>query len=292
MDADAVFRLPDEARLALSFVINVEEGAEMSLADGDKKPEPVDELGIALRSAVRNYGNESNYQYGINAGAPRVQKLLLEYGIKATWTAAAQAFERAPQLARWVSENGHEVCAHGYRWIHQFGFSESEERDFINKALASFERSCGRRPRGWLSRYLHTAITRRLLVEAGFLYHMDDYADDVPRWEWVDFADGSKKAIVVVPYALDTNDMKFWLNPAYTPQMWLDYNIATFDQLYEEGAAQPKMMSTGLHLRIIGRPGRIGALAEFMRYVAARPGVWITTRCAIAEQFAKLNPLS
>lgn len=284
------FTLPGNARLAMSFVVNVEEGSELSLAHGDKKPEPVDELGVALTIPIRNYGNESNYQYGINAGAARIQKLLLKYSIKATWTAAAVALEKAPQIAQWISSHNHEICSHGYRWIHQFSFDENKEREFIRNAVASFERSSGQRPLGWLSRYLHTDNTRRLLVEEGFLYHMDDYSDDVPRYETVTLNDGSEKAIVVVPYALDNNDMKFWLAPGYTPQQWLDYNIATFDQLYQEGSQQAKIMSLGLHLRIIGRPGRIGALDRFMAYVCAKPDVWITTRKAIAERYTQLNP--
>jgi peptidoglycan/xylan/chitin deacetylase (PgdA/CDA1 family) len=275
----------------MSFVVNVEEGAEMSPARGDKKPEPVDELGVALSIPIRNYGNESNYRYGINAGAPRVQKLLSKYGFTATWTAAAVALEQAPQLARWIAENNHEICSHGYRWVHQFSFDEAREREFIRNAVASFEKTTGQRPVGWLSRYLHTDNTRRLLAEEGFLYHMDDYSDDIPRREWVTLADGSQKSIIIVPYALDTNDMKFWLDPGYMPQQWLDYNIATFDQLYEEGREQPKIMSLGLHLRIIGRPGRIGVLDRFMAYVAARPDIWVTTRKAVAERFIEQNVL-
>ena len=146
-------------------------------------------------------------------------------------------------------------------------FLKKKERAFIHQAVDSFISTTGERPVGWLSRYLHTENTRRLLIEAGFLYHMDDYSDDVPRWQQVTMADNSQRSIVVVPYALDTNDMKFWLDPSYTPQLWLDYAIATFDQLYQEGLEQPKIMSLGLHLRIIGRPGRIGALDRFMNYV-------------------------
>ncbi len=284
------FILPGDARVAMSFVVNVEEGSEMSVLEGDKKPEPMDELGVALRVPIRNHGNESNYQYGIRAGAPRVQKLLLEHGVRATWAAAAQALERAPQLARWIAEQRHEACAHGYRWIHHFSFDEDEERQYIRRTVASLKKSTGERPLGWLSRYLHTDRTRRLLAEEGFLYHMDDYGDDVPRWEVVPTADGAARPIVVLPYALDTNDMKFWLAPGYTPAMWLDYIVATFDQLYEEGAEQPKMMSLGLHLRVIGRPGRIGALARFMAYVASKRAVWIATRREIAERFVTLNP--
>lgn len=284
------FSLQGDRRLALSVVVNVEEGAEQSVAFGDKRPEPVDELTVALRAPVRNLGNESNYQYGIKAGAPRVLRLLEKHAVPCTFTAAAVALERAPALALQISASGHEVCAHGHRWVHQFSFDEERERTFIRSAAESLERSTGQRPRGWLSRYMFTERTRRLLVEEGFFYHMDDYSDDIPRWEVVQVA-GSPRGIVVVPYALDTNDMKLWVSPSYTPRQWLDYTIATFDQLYEEGAEQPKMMSLGVHLRIIGRPGRIGALDAFLQHASGKPGVWTATRLAIAKRFAELNPL-
>lgn len=284
------FALPQGQRLAMSFVVNVEEGAEQSVAAGDKGPEPVDELGVALKIPIRNHANESNYQYGIRAGAPRVMRLLEQHGFAATFTAAAVALEKAPELARALAGSRHEVCSHGYRWIHQFSYPEEREREFIRKATESLQATTGARPYGWLSRYLTTDNTRRLLVETGYVYHMDDLSDDVPRWEFVDTG-GTQRGIVIVPYAIDTNDMKFWVAPAYTPQQWLDYAVASFDTLYDEGADQPKIMSLGVHLRIIGRPGRIGALARFMQHVAARGDVWVTTRLQIARQFAALNPL-
>ncbi|MEY4358384.1 MAG: hypothetical protein RL469_1710, partial [Pseudomonadota bacterium] len=162
------WRWPNEAKLALSLVVNVEEGAEQNLADGDRGPEPVDELGVMLKKPVRNYGNESNYAYGINEGAPRVLNLLQKYGMSATFTAAAVALERAPQVAQRIAADGHEVCAHGHRWAFQLGMDEARERQFIRDASVSIERTTGRRPVGWLSRYLHTGETRRLLVEEGY----------------------------------------------------------------------------------------------------------------------------
>lgn len=278
-------RWPENARLAMSFVVNVEEGSEYSLRDGDTGPEPMDELGVALKRPLRNLGNESNYQYGIRAGAPRILGLLERHRVRATFTAAALSLERAPELARAIVAGGHEICAHGYRWIHQFAMSEDEERDFIRKAVASIEQTTGRRPSGWLSRYLLTLNTRRLLVEEGFTYHMDDYSGDVPFWDVVD-----GKAIVVVPYALDTNDMKFWTAPALTPEQWLHYAIETFEVLYAEGSVQPKMMSLGVHLRIIGRPGRIRAFERFIQHVRSRPEVWIATRQEIATWWAAQHP--
>ncbi|MDW8480195.1 MAG: polysaccharide deacetylase family protein [Xanthomonadales bacterium] len=277
---------PGGARLALSLVVNVEEGSEYSVAEGDARPEPVDELGVALRKPVRNLGNESNYRYGLGPGFRRVAELLDAFSVRATFAAAALSLERAPHVAAYIAERGHEPCCHGYRWVHQFELAPEEERDFIRRARDSIARSTGIRPVGWLSRYLHTAHTRRLLAEEGFLYHMDDYSDDTPRWEWA-----GERAIVVLPYALDSNDMKLWLDPGYTPVQWAEYAIATFDRLYRERAPAPQYMSLGLHLRIIGRPGRIGALERFLEHVARHGGVWVATRRAIAEHFAASVPV-
>jgi peptidoglycan/xylan/chitin deacetylase (PgdA/CDA1 family) len=280
---------PGNARLAMSFVVNVEEGAEASVADGDKAPEPVDELAIVLKKPLRNFGNESNYRYGLVAGAPRVLDLLERNRIRATFTAAALALERAPELTRRVVAGGHEVCSHGWRWVHQFQMDETEERAFIAKAVESITATTGTRPLGWLSRYLVTPSTRRLLAEAGFLYHMDDYSDDQPFWDMVETS-GGRRWILVLPYALDSNDMKMWTAPALTPAQWADYAIDTFDVLYREGGEAPRMMSLGVHLRIVGRPGRIGALARFIDHVRRHDGVWIATRREIAEHWAREHP--
>jgi allantoinase len=285
----ARFTLPSDARVALSIVVNLEEGAEQNVAAGDKHPEPVDELGVALRIPIRNLANESNYQYGVRAGAERVFRVLTNRGAVCTVTAASAALAQAPNVAAMIVAGGHEVCAHGYRWVHQFSFNEERERAFIRKAIETQTAAVGVRPYGWLSRYLFTEQTRRLLVEEGFRYHMDDYSDDVPRWDQVEAA-GELRRIVVVPYALDTNDMKFWLAPGYGPAQWLDYAVATFDQLYAEGADRPAIMSLGVHLRIIGRPGRIGAFDRFLQHALSRKAVWITSRLAIAQRFAELNP--
>ena len=279
---------PGQARLALSVVVNVEEGAEGNVADGDKYPEPVDEMGIALKRPVRNYGNESNYRYGLTRGAPRVMRLLERYGIRATFTACALALERAPELAREIVRQGHEVTSHGWRWAHQFQMDEAQEREYIRKAVQSIEATTGRKPRGWLSRYLLTANTRRLLAEEGFLYHMDDYGDDEPRWEAP-----AGRPIVVLPYQVDNNDMKMWAQPAYTPDQWLKYAIDNLEWSLAEGEHEVNMMSLGLHLRIIGRPGRVWALEKFLEHAARRAregGVWIATREEIALHFAAQVP--
>ncbi len=279
---------PGGAKLALSVVVNVEEGSEMTIARGDRGMEPVDELGIFIKSPIRNYGNESNYLYGIKAGAPRIVRLLRAYDIMASWTVAAMSLEAHPEIAEAIAELGHEPVSHGWRWVHQFKLDEAAEREFIARATASIQRSVGVRPTGWLSRYFHTDATRRLLVEAGYAYHMDDYSGDVPFW---DRTTVPGRPIAIVPYQLDSNDMKMWTDPALGPEAWLAYAKRNFDQLYREGVeGNPKMMSLGLHLRIIGRPGRIWALEEFFRHVRAHSDVWVTTRHAIAQHLAVVDP--
>jgi allantoinase len=279
---------PKKARLALSIVVNVEEGSEYTLGDGDKITEPVDELGVALKKPIRNYGNESNYRYGINEGHARVAALLDKYKVAATYTAAAVALERAPEIAAYIKARGHEPCCHGHRWVHQFSFDEAREREFIKNGLDSIEKTTGVRPQGWLSRYLHTENTRRYLQEAGCFYHMDDYSRDTPFWGDVL---GSKQKMVIVPYQLDTNDMKMWLAPGYMPSQWLEYAIDTLDQLHKEGNKRPLMMSLGLHLRIIGRPGRIGYLEKFLKYASQKEGVWFARRIDIAKHFSTMSTM-
>lgn len=281
----AAFSWPGGARVAVSLVVNVEEGAELSPADGDPAAEPVDELGIALKGGFRNFGNESNYRYGIGCGGPRVLRVLAAHGVTATFTAAAQALERAPDLGRAIVAAGHEVCAHGWRWVPQHRLDEDKERAFIERATRSIAATTGSRPVGWLSRYLHSERTRRLLAEAGYLYHMDDYGADAPFW---DVAGG--RPIVVVPYALDTNDMKLWSAPALTPADWASYAIDSFEWLVREDAETPPLMSLGVHLRIIGRPGRIGAFDRVLAHLVRHPQAWIATRRAIAEHFAASVP--
>jgi len=278
---------PGGARLALSIVVNIEVGAEANIMDGEKYPEPVDEMGIALKRAVRNYGNESNYRYGLTRGGPRVMRLLEQHQLPVTFTACALALERAPELAAEIRRQArHEVTSHGYRWAHQFQMNEEQERGYIRQAVESLERTTGQRPQGWLSRYLLTDNTRRLLAEEGFLYHMDDYGDDEPSW---DCSHG--RPIVVMPYQVDNNDMKMWAEPSYTPDQWLKYALDNLQWSLKEGEHEVNMMSLGLHLRIIGRPGRIWALEKFLNHVqdlnGQGAGIWVATRAQIARHFAQ-----
>ncbi len=278
-------RWPQDARVALSIVVNLEEGSERSLARGDSGMEAVDELGMFVKDPIRSYANESNYAFGVNVGAPRILAMLERRGMTSTWAVCGQALEAAPDLARAITEGGHEACSHGYRWQFQHRMDEAEERAFIRKSVAAIETTTGQTPRGWLSRYFSTDNTRRLLAEEGFLYHMDDFSDEVPFWD----APGGRP-IVVTPYQLDTNDMKMWPHPGYTARDWLDYAIDSLDVLHAEGAAAPRMMSLGVHLRIMGRPGRAAALGRFLDYAQTKGGVWVASRLEIAEHFARTHP--
>ncbi len=279
------FRWPDGNGLALSLVLNIEEGAEASPLDGDSRADPVDELGIALRGSGRNLPNESNYRYGVNAGAPRLLDLLDRYGVPCTVAAAALALERVPNLAGRLGESHHEVCAHGYRWSFQHRMPEDEEREFIRKAADSIEATTGSRPQGWLSRYLFTENTRRLLADEGFRYHMDDFSDDLPWWD-----NSHDQPVLVMPYALDTNDMKMWNAPSLTPRAWIEYLNDSLDWLLKESREQARMMSVGIHARIAGRPGRAAALDAFLARALTRPGVWPATRLQIADAWTAAHP--
>jgi peptidoglycan/xylan/chitin deacetylase (PgdA/CDA1 family) len=274
---------PLDARVAVSLVVNVEEGSERSVLRGDSGMEAVDELGMFFKGPVRNFSNEGNYQFGIDVGGPRILRLLARHDFASTWTVCGMAMENAPALARAITAAGHEACSHGYRWQFQHKMDEAAERDFIRAAIASIEGATGQRPLGWLSRYLASPNTRRLLAEEGFVYHMDDFSAELPFWD----APGGHK-IVVVPYQLDTNDMKMWSDPAYTARAWLDYVVDSFDMMYEESTSA--LLSVGMHLRIMGRPGRAHALAKLLQHIASHKQVWVARRLDIARHFMAQCP--
>jgi peptidoglycan/xylan/chitin deacetylase (PgdA/CDA1 family) len=195
------------------------------------------------------------------------------------------SMEAAPDLARAIAAHRHELCSHGYRWQFQYSMDEAAERAFIRRAADAIEATSGQRPLGWLSRYLPSENTRRLLAEDGFFYHMDDFSAETPFWDAP-----AGRPIVVVPYQLDTNDMKMWSDPAYTPRAWLDYVIDSFDQLYDENSDARGMLSIGLHARIIGRPGRARCLCRLLQHIAVHRDVWVATRLEIASHFATTTP--
>ncbi|MCI1010079.1 allantoinase PuuE [Pseudomonas oryzihabitans] len=272
---------PNGARLAISLVINYEEGSERSLAMGDPDQESMTEWGsYAIPAGTRNLAMESMYEYGSRVGIWRILDILDEQSVRATFHACAVAFEQNPDVARAAVAGGHEICSHGYRWEEVFRLSEAEEREHIRLAVESFERTCGKRPVGWYCRYGASIHTRRLVAEeGGFLYDSDAYNDDVPYFVEVE---GSRH--LVVPYTADVNDFRYWNSPGLSQASdFLEYMKESFEVLYEDSATGPRMMSIGLHPRMVGRPGRVRAIKRFIEYARQSEGVWFATREEIAR---------
>ena len=281
---------PNGARLAISIVVNYEEGSERSRAMGDDDQELMTEWGnYPMPPGVRNLAMESMYEYGARVGIWRILEILAGTGIRSTFHACAVAFEQNRDVAREAVLAGHEICSHGYRWEEVFRLSESEERDHIRRAIDSFTGTCGHRPVGWYCRYGPSERTRRLIVEeGGFLYDSDAYNDDTPYFVAV-----HGKRHLVVPYSPDINDFCFWNSPGFVQARdFLEYMKESFDVLYAEAANGPRMMSIGLHPRIIGRPGRIRSLSAFLEYARVLPGVWFATRAQIADAWRERDDAS
>jgi peptidoglycan/xylan/chitin deacetylase (PgdA/CDA1 family) len=280
-------RWPGGARVALSIVVNFEEGSEQSVTDGDGAAETIGELPYPMPPGIADLANESVYEYGLRVGIWRVLDVLARHRAPATFFACARALERSPEVGRAVQRAGHEIISHGYRWEEHFRMSRQEERDRIRRTVATFERILGERPLGWYCRYGPGPSTRELVVEeGGFVYDSDAYNDDLPYYVPV-----SGKQHLVVPYNLDVNDMQFWLGGRFvTGTDFERYCRETLDQLCAEGERTPRMMSVGLHPRIIGRPGRIGGLDNFLQYIASLPGVWIARRIEIARTWLEQFP--
>ncbi len=279
---------PNGARLAISLVINYEEGSERSFAMGDPDQESLTEWGsYQFPSNVRNLAMESMYEYGSRVGVWRLLDILDRHSVPCTFYACAVAFEQTPEVGKAAVTQGHEICSHGYRWEEVFRLSEEEEREHIRIAVESLTRTTGQRPVGWYCRYGPSIHTRRLLVEeGGFLYDSDAYNDDLPY-----FVDVGGRRHLVVPYASDVNDIQWWLgNGLATADDFFTVMRDTFDVLYEESATRPKMMSVGLHCRIIGKPGRSRSLDKFIRYAKGFPGVWFATRAEIARWWLEKYP--
>lgn len=278
---------PENARIAVSIVVNYEEGSEYSLAFGDLTQEGYKEYPKVIPDGVRDLTNESVYEYGPRVGFWRIMGILKKYHIPASFTACALALERNMEAARAIIEEGHEVLSHGYRWEEQFKMTIEEEREFIKKAVESIRRTTGSRPEGWYCRYGPSIHTRPLLIEeGGFIYDSDSVADEIPYYVTVE-----GRPFLVVPYTIEVNDMKFWTTGAFgNAEDFYKYMKETFDVLYEEGADHPKMMSVGIHLRITGRPGRSKALEQFLDYTKYHKNVWFARRVDIARWWLKNYP--
>jgi allantoinase len=279
---------PGGARLALQIVMNYEEGGERSILHGDSESESFLHEVVATEPlpGVRNLNVESVYEYGSRAGFWRLLRMFAARDIKITVYAVAMALERHPEAAAAIVEAGHEVMSHGWRWIDYQYMSEDEERDHMRRAIEILTRLTGSRPLGWYTGR-QSPNTRRLVVEeGGFLYDADAYNDDLPYWVTV-----SGKRHLVIPYTMDTNDMKFGGVQGFnTGEDFYTYLRDAFDVLYAEGATAPKMLSVGLHMRLAGRPGRAAGLARFLDHVLKHDGVWICRRVDIARHWMATHP--
>ncbi|AEA26338.1 Chitin deacetylase [Pseudonocardia dioxanivorans CB1190] len=279
---------PGGAKIAVSIVVNAEEGSEISWAAGDARNEGLGEIPYGMPAEYRDLCVESIYEYGARAGVWRLLRLFEEYRVPTTFYAAAVAFEQNPELAKAVVGGGHEVCSHGWRWEEPWVLSREEEREHMAAAIASFERTCGTRPVGWYCRYGPSVHTRELLVEeGGFLYDSDAYNDDLPYYVSV----GDKRQLVV-PYTMVYNDVKYAMPPGMaSPTDFFDVCRRGFDELLREGrAGRPRMMSIGLHPRWAGQAGRTSALREFIEHAQRESDVWFATREQIARFWLENHP--
>jgi peptidoglycan/xylan/chitin deacetylase (PgdA/CDA1 family) len=277
------FRWPGGHRLAVSVVVNVEEGAELSLGAGDEANEHIYEA-VERVEGVRDLCMESHYEYGTRVGWGRIRAALKSFGARATLNACGRAIALSPWIAREAVADGHEVSAHGWRWERHVYMDEATERQAIARTVAAIAAAAGAPPVGWHTRSATSPNTRRLLLEqGGFLYDSNAYNDDMPITLRLD-----GRAHVVLPYAFDTNDMRFANGGGFVfGDDFARYCIDAFDRLYAEGACLPRMMSIGLHLRIIGKAGRIAGLERLLAHIAGHRGVWFARRDEIARAWRR-----
>ena len=277
---------PNDARLAVSFVVNVEEGAELSISLGDERNEAVYDIVEEVLDAP-DPAKDTHFEYGSRAGYWRIMDEFDRHGFKAQMNCCARAVKLSPWLAQDAVARGHEIGCHSYRWERHAGMTEADERRLIVRAVQDIEAAAGVRPVGWHTRSASSVNTRRLLIEeGGFLYDSDAYNDDLPF-----LLPAGQDQHVVLPYSFDTNDMRFQRGGGFNlAGDFARYCNDAIDWLWEEGATAPKMMTIGLHLRIIGRPGRIGGLRQVMDHIAAKGDIWVARRDEIAKHWrARMN---
>ncbi|WP_298015217.1 allantoinase PuuE [uncultured Castellaniella sp.] len=274
------FSWPGGKRLAVSVVVNYEEGGESCVMDGDAFSETLnsDVVGASPRAGRRNLVVESHYEYGSRVGHWRILDLLAECGIPATYFAVSSALEKNPEAARSIVQAGHEVVSHGARWIDYDMVDQETEDAHIERSLGVIEQLCGVRPVGWYTGRV-SANTRALVQKHGLLYDSDAYNDDLPYWVPV-----NGRPHLVLPYSFDCNDMRFASAPGFnTPDDFVGHLQRTLDCLRRESRQTPKMMSIGLHLRLAGRPGRADALRDFLLRAVELDDVWFCRRREIAD---------
>ena len=280
-------RWPNDARLALQIVVNYEEGSENSVLHGDPASETfLSEIIGAAPFPMRHLSMESLYEYGSRAGFWRLYRILTARRIPVTIFGVAMALQRNPEAVAAMQEANYEIASHGWRWISYQHMDEETEREHIRLAVEAIRALTGAPPLGWYTGR-DSPNTRRLVVEhGGFLYDADSYADDLPYWVEV-----GGTSHLVVPYTLDTNDMRFATAQGFNSgEQFFAYLKDAFDALYVEGADQPKMLSVGLHCRLAGRPGRAAALMRFLDYVQKHERVWICRRVDIACHWIAHHP--
>jgi len=276
---------PNKARVAVQFVLNYEEGGENSILHGDKASEAFlsEIVGAKAYEGVRHMSMESIYEYGSRAGVWRILRLFEEFDVPITIFAVALAIARNRELADYLVDQNYDICAHGFRWIDYQYVDEKTEREHIKDCISVLTECLGKRPVGWYTGR-NSPNTRRLVMEeGGFLYDSDTYDDDLPYW--VDELESTNKHLVI-PYTLDVNDMRFASPQGFNSgDQFFNYLKDSFDALYLEGKTNPKMMSVGMHARILGRPGRIMAMRKFLEYVKTFDDVWFCTRREIADHW-------
>jgi putative urate catabolism protein len=283
---------PGQARIAVQFVLNYEEGGENSVLHGDVGSEQfLSEMFNPASYPARHLSMESIYEYGSRVGVWRLLREFERRGLPLTVFGVAMALQRCPEVTQAFVDAGHEIACHGWRWIHYQSMDEATEREHLLRAMEVTETLTGTRPLGWYTGR-DSPNTRRLVVDhGGFEYDSDYYGDDLPFWLKVRRSDGGLTPHLVVPYTLDANDMRFALPQGFaTGEDFFHYLRDSFDVLYAEGDEAPKMMSVGMHCRLLGRPGRFKALQRFLDHVQSHDRVWICRRIDIARHWRAVHP--
>ena len=279
---------PNNARIALQIVLNYEEGAENCVLHGDKHSEVfLSEIIGAQPVKGRHINMESLYEYGSRSGFWRLHKLFQEKKIPITIFGVGMALEKNPEICKAIKDANYEVASHGWRWIDYQSVKKSEEKKHMKLVIKKIKEIFGERPLGWYTGRCSPNTRDLVFEEGGFLYDSDSYSDDLPYWEI-----RKKKKQLIIPYTLDNNDMRFVSNQGFnTGDHFFTYLKDSFDALYEEGKTNPKMMSVGLHCRLVGRPGRVQSLKRFLEYVLSHEDVWICKRIDIAKHWINNYPL-
>jgi allantoinase len=285
-------RWPGQARIAVQFVLNYEEGAENNVLHGDAGSEQfLSDIIGAASYPERHMSMESLYEYGSRAGFWRIHNEFQRRGLPLTVFGVAMALARNPLVVEAIKNANYDVVSHGWRWIHYQNMDEATERQHMQRAISVLSDLFGKAPLGWYTGR-DSPNTRRLVVEqGGLLYDSDYYGDDLPFWTEVPCANGEKKPHLIVPYTLEANDMRFASPQGFnTGEQFYTYLKDSFDVLYAEGEASPKMLSIGMHCRLLGRPGKFRALQRFLDYVEQHDRVWVCRRQDIAEHWVAQHP--